>query len=68
MMRKTSNVARDSRFKTSETIVPSPDAYISKSFTDLNRSLEKGHKFSHNPKLTYRNKNAEFPGPTNYEV
>jgi hypothetical protein len=61
---KSSILAQDRRFKSNATISPSPDAYRTRSFADL--SLERGHSFSHTPKLLNRSKNHLFPGPTDH--
>ena len=60
---KLSILSRDSRFKSSTTISPSPDSYNRNSFVELNRSVDRGHSFSHAAKLTNKSKTHLFPGP-----
>ena len=63
MVTKPTILARDSRFKSNATISPSPDSYNRHSFVDFNRSVERGHSFSHGAKLVSRSKDHLYPGP-----
>ena len=64
---KPSILARDSRFKSSATISPSPNAYRCASFADLNKSTERGSSFSKTPKLLAR-KGSAYPGPGSHTI
>ena len=63
IINKPSVLSRDTRFKSSATISPSPDSYHRQSFTDINRSVDRGTSFSHAPKLVNNSKTHLFPGP-----
>jgi hypothetical protein len=57
---------RDLRFRDGRTASPSPDAYHHRSFTDLNRQVDKGHAFGNSEKLRRVDKNC-VPGPGSYQ-
>ena len=67
IINKPSVLSRDTRFKSNATISPSPDSYNHSSFADINRSVDRGHSFSHAPKLLNKSKTHLFPGPGSHQ-